>query len=106
MIWKTFLSIIFLREPALGLVHGPAPGPALGPAPRSKFFLKLLTWSVNFHVALYFFFILIVNSFWSAFSLAPGPCLSASGPAPGPVTGPAPGPEGGKAGTLLDLQYI
>jgi hypothetical protein len=55
MIWKNFLSIIFLWETALGLVHGPAPGPALGPAFRSKYFLKLLTWSVNFHVTLYFF---------------------------------------------------
>ncbi len=57
-----------------------------------------------------FFFILIVNSFWSAFSPAPGPWLSAGGPAfgpvTGPVTGPAPGPEGGKAGNLLDPQYI
>ena len=56
MIWKIFLSIIFLRATALGLVHGPALGQDLGFAPRSKFFLKLLTWSVNFHVALYFFF--------------------------------------------------
>jgi hypothetical protein len=41
MIWKIFLSIIFLRATALGLVHGPALGPDLGFAPRSKFFLKL-----------------------------------------------------------------
>ncbi len=51
-----------------------------------------------------FFVILIVNFFWSASSPAPGPWLSASGLAPGPVTGPvtgpAPGPEGGKSWNL------
>ncbi len=55
-----------------------------------------------------FFIILIVNSFWSASSPAPGPWLSAAGPAPGPVTGPvtglvtgpAPGPEGGESWNL------